>query len=862
MDAARRTAPRLFRLALPLAVVASSVAGCDPAGETAAENRVDAISADAVPPLPDRAVPPTDGEATPDDGPASPPDAAAPAPDASPPAESFWPLRMPPDLQNDLTREHPASCSHPSRFSTHMGPGESPSLGRRGALGVGNGHVFAFTGYAEALNTLHGMVGPTYEKHDGFFGDYRLDLLSEDGMPAPYLTQDAVRDLKAPVVLTRGRTPHGELDTLDFAPAVDDPQARRCVVRALSLRHAVAGTPLTVQVQATRPVEVSDMAEAALIEARGERRLVTTLAALDAGPAPSLSSAPGVLRAVVAPDPARPGADRTLVLAHCAYGPGESPPAGAPALDVGRLLDETTARFAAATAELARYELPDPMVSDFIEGMVQTLWVQTTSTGASCPMSEYTRTWARDNIGPGLAWLALGGHAPVRAMLDYLDAAIRYRGDLANSYDADLDPSGAPPAPDWAALPPLEGRVGAETPSYLVLLYGALTNHTGEVERPAARWGLLRRALLAQAFGPDRLLPFTGDETYRAAMNAAFGLALEYRHEALSFSANSTLLWLGAARAFVALAEATGHPEDAAAARALWPEVRASLESRYALPDGCHSPFVTRSTLEAWPAPFEDVALQVVWAGAFDGDDPAAARAMACTLQRLRVAPGELQSRVAPRYAHFPLLGGGEGIYTGMLPGYTLYALTEAGHPEAAHAFRNLERSLDTSGNAQEDHVWPSHEGLSIIYDAAGEIGDYTAKFRPWEGGINLHAALDWLSGFRPVALDRRIRFRPHLLERWPGFAARGLRAGDDRFDLVVTRAGDETGAVTVSVTSRAAMPYTVLLRWDAAAPPVVRRDGLDVDETSLVRRTHFGQHAVELEQPLPAGHTLTVEFR
>ena len=42
-----------------------------------------------------------------------------------------------------------------------------------------------------------------------------------------------------------------------------------------------------------------------------------------------------------------------------------------------------------------------------------TLKVQTAVSGANCPMSEYTRIWLRDTIGPVRAWLQLGAHEDV-----------------------------------------------------------------------------------------------------------------------------------------------------------------------------------------------------------------------------------------------------------------------------------------------------------------------------------------------------------------------------------------------------------------------------------------------------------------
>ncbi|MGM0576457.1 MAG: hypothetical protein ACQEXJ_12070, partial [Myxococcota bacterium] len=558
--------------------------------------------------------------------------------------------------------------------------------------------------------------------------------------------------------------------------------------------------------------------------------------------------------------PLASGEARVVTLVHCSADGDQA--VAVPDVDAGALLDETAARYQAWEEDLLQVEVPDPMVADFFDGMKMTLDVQTAATGASCPMSMYTRTWARDNIGPTLAWLALGAFGRVEAMMDYIYGAVLLGGGLSNSYDADLDVSDPPPPPDWDARGTLGSSVAAETPSYMVWIYGTWWRHTGRLEEAEARWGFLRHCMMDQGFGPEGMLPFTGDETFRAAMNATFGLELESPHHEEAWSANSSLLWMGVHRHYEALASRLGFTDDVTAAAERLAEVEAGFLDHFLLEDGCVSPLRDRETGETWPAPFEDASLKVTWAGWKGGDAPLARDNMACLMDRLRWEPGRIQSPMHDKHLDDPLLPEVEGVYTGMLPGYTLSALVETGHPEAEDAFNVLGDALSTSGNLQEYHIADDHRGLTFLYDASGKATDYTAKFRPWEGGIDLAAAIEYLVGWAPDQPNRTLRLRPHLPNDWPDMAFRGFRVADDRFDVEVERTPD---AVVVRVVSEAAEDYDVILRWDAVqdAPITFEVGGEAVGEGDVERFEAFGQRSARLApQTLGAGDTLEVVVR
>jgi hypothetical protein len=140
------------------------------------------------------------------------------------------------------------------------------------------------------------------------------------------------------------------------------------------------------------------------------------------------------------------------------------------------------------------------------------------------------------------------------------------------------------------------------------------------------------------------------------------------------------------------------------------------------------------------------------------------------------------------------------GIYTGMLPGYSLRALAMASHPKAEAQFNGLRKSLSPSGNYAEYMVAKDYSALQISYDPLGALGDYTARFRPWEGGINLESAFYYLTGFEPNAERGVVILRPHLPNGWGYMQVKRMRFKDNYFDLDVRMVGHERARIMVEL--------------------------------------------------------------
>jgi len=139
-----------------------------------------------------------------------------------------------------------------------------------------------------------------------------------------------------------------------------------------------------------------------------------------------------------------------------------------------------------------------------------------------------------------------------------------------------------------------------------------------------------------------------------------------------------------------------------------------------------------------------------------------------------------------------------QGVYTGMMPGYYLYNLALTDHPRAEEAFNGLELAASPSGNFAEYQIYDDHSALQIIYEHGGTLGDLTARYRPWEGGISLDAMVFYLTGFEPDAPDGAVTLAPRLPNLWPQMKWTGLRVGDQRFDLLVE---DKGGRRKITVT-------------------------------------------------------------
>jgi hypothetical protein len=708
------------------------------------------------------------------------------------------------------------------------GDGQPIDPGQMGDFAVGNGRVFSLIGYACPLNTLHSMIGPDYQRDDRFFEDTYTRLL-RDGARLVVRDGRVFGVRRVPVVITRERMDEADMLTLTFAPvtgAQDDP-VERAVIREIIIVNRTASMLSGLEVETT-----IGQAEA------GERQ--RTVIALEP---------PDVADVRHIPLELGPGEERRVVIAYVTSPGGDGEEETIAALrgaDVPDLLDATRDAWRAFFEQAATLESPDPRVDDLYHGLLLTVRSQQSVLGGVSPMSEYTRVWTRDLAGPVRFYLRTGLFEQARAALAYYHTAAAEAGDIRNSFDANVEPDEPVEEPDWESLDPFEGREAAEAPSFLPLMARWYALASGDRSLVGDWFPFFRRALDGQALDEDDLLTFSGDETYRTAMAIAFGLALDHEFEVCCLSANSSFLFVAGSEALADEAEALGLESDAADLRARADRVREAAERTYWRTDGAYAPYLDRADPGTLPPPYEDVSMQPIWAGYFAPGDERALENLATVIERIARPDGLLVSPLDPEHDNAFGLGIHEGVYTGMNPGYGLFNLAVTDHPLAEQAFNTLRRVLSPSGNIGEYQVYDDHSALQVLYDPTGILGDYTARYRPWEGGIVGDALVLFLTGLVPDAPGGAVTLAPRLPNGWPAMTWRRLRVGDVRFDLRVEERG---GLRTFAVEPTSDGSLTVRLEVPLPACEVreVRVDGVPLAPDAIERWSPFGLTRVRL---------------
>jgi len=735
----------------------------------------------------------------------------------------------------------------------------TPDDAHLGDFAVGNGSVFAILGLAYPLNTLHNIIGPNYERETRFFGDTSLLLRYGDpSKEANFVEESAWRVRKTSIVITRARDNKVELYTIDFAPKLSEEFSpiQRSIIRIALVRNRSDATLRNIELF-TRSFNPIAAEGDTVVETNGARRMIiagvnVTVTATSEGiviPIGELAANDEKI------------ANIAFVMAENSGEEGEtfSELSSSSPRD---LLLGTRDYWIAWSSLPAQILVPDKKVMDLIDTMLVTIRMQCAKTGGVSPMSQYTRTWLRDTVGPVYFFLRMGLFDDVKRMLEYYYYASVISGDIKNSHAVNYDISSPPPPPDWSSLPPFTGRVSAESPSYLPLMFWRYYRNTGDEAILGNRYDFLKRAVLAQNYNLDYLLPFSGDETYRTAMSAGFGFDLNYLYEQNAFSANSSFLFVSAAEKMSEIARILKKDGDSSLFQEHAERARESAEQYYWLPQGFYAPFIWMKDHKPFEKPYEDVNTQPLWTGYAEPNDPHARENMLKTIEMIGRDDGTIQTPLNKLYKNFMGIPASEGVYTGMVPGYYLYNLSQLNHPLAEKSFNSFETYASPSGNFPEYGVYDDRSALSIIYDPAGEIGNYTARFRPWEGGIDLDAFVYYLTGLEQDSPTGNVKLFPHLPNCWKWMTCANLRIGEDRFDLSIQ---DQGGFYEAKLSNKGKR----LLTFDISLPFAPETAlGLTIDHR-MVRARDFvgkdplGNGIVRLKGlALEQGKSMTIVFR
>jgi len=777
---------------------------------------------------------------------------AVPAPSSAVPAPDLWvrPDIAPPDAAfiRRLTALGDAS-SWAHALPDPDNPGQDPAA--LPYVGTGNGSVFCLLGTRTPLNAVHGLLGPTYQREDLFFSfpDILWEAL-QDGAPLVPQEETLWRVRKSAVILTRERSPQVEMWTVTFAPYPEAwpgrPHPRtQSLFRLTYLKNRTGETlrDLAVRVRIAIGGRVRDGSLVGTAGSRTVRILPLDHAGEGRGDTLTvpLTLAPGqeacVTFALVTSSGAFPEA------------PALEAVRGLSQQDVERELAGALDAWRAWIDQGAMLTGPDPRVDDLLEGLMITDKLQTTIYGGPIQASHYSLIWNRDTYGPMRMFSYTAREPEARGILDAHFTAVCYRGGLANAYPADQDPATAPAPPtaeQWAAMGTFSGRTAAEGPSFLVLNYLLYLLQQGDLSDfdpadLAARLDMLRACVFQQALNEEGLLPFSGDETFRPQMAISFGLGIDYPFEHDAWSFNSGVLLAEAADALARLEEAAapvlGTDPAAAArkAREYAERVRTATRDRFWNPAGGYfEPFLLRPDKEPAGAPYGDADAVPFWLRAtLPGTDPEACADVLA--ERLLSRHGVFFSPADPDFQRLLGFVIGEGIYTGMTPGFTLWTLASTFHPLAEGTFNTMDNHADPGGNYPEVVVHDDTSALMPVYDPIGILGELWARYRSWEGGINAEAMLYFLSGYEADPVRGHVRLAPRLPNRWPHYHLTGLPLGRSRVDLHVERTGP--ASLRIRVVLHAASPVTARVVLPGPALRTVSLNG-----TSMTPGARLGQ--------------------
>jgi hypothetical protein len=652
-----------------------------------------------------------------------------------------------------------------------------------GAYCIGNGRAFAMLGPGGALWNWSSLYGASYVAPD--LGALAMSL-TRDGSEVALPSRGIGWVRRSGVVRARAEGGGLALETYDFAPAGpklgawDNPPALVRVVRVMNTGSKLqAQLRLSFKLQPAWAVkhQLSPGAKDLFLEqfpAQGKQRTYWRLGAFDARGAstaknrvaydlPALAPGEEAWAAFFLIATESPQENSSLAAALRAQGPLA-------------LLDQTRAFFGAWFEQGVEFT-GDARLKDLFEVSSVIFKCQQSHSGGFSPLIGYAYTWIRDNNGP-IRWFLKTGHpAEAKAPMDFFMASAASRGFLINSVRVD-----APLARRRRNLAKI-GVEFAETPNWVVLQHVWYAQATGDLAWLRPRWEYLKRCVWGQMNVDDKYF-FERDETYLWCLEGRIFSHVPYPNHFLStfaFTADSSFELAAAAEHLAWLGRALGHDADAAALQGLAGRVRAkAVESYWNDQEGYWKP--AQSLLgPAYNAPFANILLNPFWCGFARND-----------LDPVGETPEDGVRSIEGLRSGYRFLGRKDGVwkstpnvdfFVGMNPGQLLYSLCKARLPWAGSAFDWTLKAASPSGDYSEIYDGHSHPWNPPA------LGQGTrGRVRPWEGGLNADALLEYLTGFSPDAPHKRVVFAPHLPEGMDAFGARHLPVGGARLSLDLKR--------------------------------------------------------------------------
>lgn len=757
----------------------------------------------------------------------------------------------------------------------HEVPGEVPvDSSWLGYFGVGNGIATGFVGTWYPLNTLHELLGPDYQKDglEGYFADYAV-FLEKNGKRLKWSEEWIWKPVMSQLALTRMRVDGSplELDTVTFAPASDEsgPEAR-CIVQIINVRNTAEDKldDVGVTAQSFFWAQLPDDVKA-IEQVRGGDRMRAR--PLGDGWERLDKSADDDYPALQSPTFAlEPGEERQLVMVYEFAEEADPIGAGREAVETlgwAKVLDDTAAWWKAWHQAGLVIRTPDRKVNDLVEGLKGSIKVMTAATGAASELSHYTGTWHRDTFPPVRTMLKFGYPEEAKGMTDYIYGAAAVKGAIGNALPCDLDLPDPLPEVDWlAAVPFTAVRLRGEGPSFLPLMNLHVWQYTGEAQPLLDRWDYLMHALRGQTITDEGLMYFSGDETFRVLYAFNIGLGLEWDFVNGAFSSYSAFLFVRAAEMLTGFIESTGadKAEDLAWLKYTAANLRQDTDDHYWVEaEGRYASMIYQATMETEPVPGEDLNTQPVWLGYHVRDHALARQNLLGTMEDILDDDGLLITSLG---TDEELMGYnvGRGLLTGMTPGYFLFDGAELNLEVADQTFDLMGRFVSRSGNYPEVGLYiEPGRALCPFYDPTGAQGELWARYRQWEGAINLEAIMHYLVGFEADVVVGWMALSPRLPHDAPFVEADNLLFGGHGFDLRFAREG-EGHQLTVTGDADPATyglkEFRVRLNVPGDEVTSLELDGKALDPSTWSKKSAYpGLTEVSLVIPAPATGSFTL---
>jgi len=765
------------------------------------------------------------------------------------------------------------------RANTHMG--DSFSIN---GYPVGNGWVFTALGPWPFVNTT-GIVGPEYQypvqwnPGSTFCGDQVS--LAVGGQPVALNDQWMWKIRKTDVVVAAASDPARKLAfyALTLAPPglkallriyavanTSDAPLQSVVLTNSNPRTKVEGKTLT------ETIKHGPMPDAA---GDGNTRTILTgvLDDLPVEAARDEKANVGSLR--ISLGDLAPGEARRCLLYHVASlesvndkpVPSDAEQTLARVKERGYgLLEDTIKYWRDYNATTTHLEAPSPWgqrVADFIDDVKMSVQVQQFErTGAVGPMWFFSDQWIRDACGPVKSFLRTGRFDNAKRVLDYHYLASIACRKILNWLPMDVDIHKPwPPVDDWSQITMsyADRHANCEVPSWIILKHHWYFRSTGDTRTIADHWGYLKRCFTGQfdnptdkVFRPDFRIPFHGDETYiysggEALWPNRYDLQQNSYPGGNITSADSSFELAAAGDALVEMANALGKKDEAAQIAEVTAKIREATERYYWMPDlGMYAQgesVLFPGQLNRYP--MGNIQANVVWSGYAKPSDPKAISNALRMTEYLAEESGVFN----------PIVG--YDVTVGMLQGQCLHTLAAINHPWAEKAFHAL---LMIAGDTTEFSEWMAPGAdFRTMYRAN--------RIRPWEAGINLDAALYYLSGFEPDAPNKRFSLTPRLISGPPflcgDMTLRRLPMGRGAFDLTVADwckkhpAPERARGYLLASHS----PDDVTVTLNALIPSArIRRVRVDNKEVRAKVSKVFSQALATIELRVPSGKELDVQ--